>query len=67
MQNTYISSLIFAFLTTLSVTTIAAPSIKPEAPTPITAQISQAEQSATGSREHGIAIVEVCGRLGHFL
>ena len=46
MQSTYISSLIFAFLTTLSVTTIAAPSIKPEAPTPITAQISQAEQSA---------------------
>ncbi len=46
MQNTYISSLIFAFLTTLSVTTTAAPSIKPEAPTPITAQIIKAEQSA---------------------
>ena len=46
MQSTYISSLIFAFLTTLSVTATAAPSIKPEAPTPITAQISQAEQSA---------------------
>ncbi|RQO49928.1 ComEA family DNA-binding protein [Pseudomonas sp. KBW05] len=46
MQNTYISSLIFAFLTTLSVTTTAAPSIKPEAPTPITAQITKVEQSA---------------------
>lgn len=46
MQSTYISSLIFAFLTTLSVTTTAAPSIKPEAPTPISAQISKAEQSA---------------------
>jgi competence protein ComEA len=46
MQNTYISSLIFAFLTTLSVTTTAAPSIKPEEPTPITAQITKAEQSA---------------------
>lgn len=46
MQNTYISSLIFAFLTTLSVATIAAPSIKPEAPAPITAQMTKAEQSA---------------------
>ncbi|MBD9458522.1 helix-hairpin-helix domain-containing protein [Pseudomonas sp. PDM05] len=46
MQNTYISSLIFAFLTTLSVTTTAAPSIKPEAPAPISAQINKAEQSA---------------------
>ena len=46
MQNTYVTSLIFAFLTTLSVTTSAAPSIKPEAPTPLTAQISQTEQSA---------------------
>ncbi|MCS3513212.1 MULTISPECIES: ComEA family DNA-binding protein [Pseudomonas] len=46
MQNTYLTSLIFAFLTTLSVTTTAAPSIKPEAPTPITAQMTQAEQSA---------------------
>lgn len=46
MQNTYISSLIFAFLTTLSVTSTAAPSIKPEGPTPITAQITKVEQSA---------------------
>lgn len=46
MQNTYLTSLIFAFLTTLSVTTSAAPSIKPEAPTPITAQIANPEQSA---------------------
>ena len=46
MQNTYISSLIFAFLTTLSVTTTAAPSLKPEPPTPITAQITKAEQAA---------------------
>nr|WP_314566394.1 ComEA family DNA-binding protein [uncultured Pseudomonas sp.] len=46
MQNTYLTSLIFAFLTTLSVTTTAAPSVKPEAPTPITAQMSKAGQSA---------------------
>ncbi|MBZ6456745.1 ComEA family DNA-binding protein [Pseudomonas fluorescens group sp.] len=46
MQNTYLTSLIFAFLTTLSVTTTAAPSIKPEAPTPITAQMPKAEQPA---------------------
>ncbi|WDU60669.1 ComEA family DNA-binding protein [Pseudomonas poae] len=46
MQNTYLTSLIFAFLTTLSVTTSAAPSIKPEAPAPITAQIANPEQSA---------------------
>ncbi|NWA81901.1 MULTISPECIES: helix-hairpin-helix domain-containing protein [Pseudomonas] len=46
MQNTYISSLIFAFLTTFSVAANAAPSIKPEAPTPIAAQMNKAEQSA---------------------
>ncbi|NWA67463.1 ComEA family DNA-binding protein [Pseudomonas reactans] len=46
MQTTYLSSLIFAFLTSLSVTTTAAPSIKPEAPTPIATQMSKAEQSA---------------------
>lgn len=46
MQNTYLTSLIFAFFTTLSLTTTAAPSIKPEAPTPITAQLSKTEQSA---------------------
>ncbi|BDB18530.1 helix-hairpin-helix domain-containing protein [Pseudomonas allii] len=46
MQNAYIASLIFAFLTTLSVTTTAAPSVKTEAPIPITTQMSKAEQSA---------------------
>lgn len=46
MQNTYLTSLIFAFLTTLSVTTTAAPSLKPEAPTPITTQMSKTDQSA---------------------
>lgn len=46
MQNTYISSLIFAFLTTLSAVTTAAPSIKPEATAPITVQMSKTEQSA---------------------
>ena len=45
MQNSYLTALIFAFLTTLSVTTTAAPSLKPEAPAPITAQISKVEQS----------------------
>ena len=46
MQKIYLTSLIFAFLTSLSVTTTAAPSIKPEAPTPIATQMSKAEQSA---------------------
>jgi len=46
MQNTYLSSLIFAFLTTFSVAATAAPSIKPEAPAPITAQLTKADQSA---------------------
>ncbi|OYU06338.1 MAG: competence protein ComEA [Pseudomonas sp. PGPPP1] len=46
MQTPYLTSLIFAFLTTLSLTTTAAPSIKPEAPTPITAQLSKTEQPA---------------------
>ncbi|WP_028619493.1 MULTISPECIES: ComEA family DNA-binding protein [Pseudomonas] len=46
MQNIYISSLIFAFLTSISVATTAAPSIKPEAPAPLSAQTRQAEQSA---------------------
>lgn len=45
MQNIYLTSLMFAFLTTLSFTTTAAPSIKPEATTPITAQVAKAEQS----------------------
>jgi competence protein ComEA len=46
MQNTYISSLIFAFLTTISVAATAAPSIKAEPPTSITTQMTQPEQSA---------------------
>ncbi|CRM17031.1 competence protein ComEA [Pseudomonas sp. 2822-15] len=45
MQNAYISSLIFAVLTSLSVATTAAPSIKAEAPAPITAQMANVEQS----------------------
>ncbi|CRN01049.1 MULTISPECIES: ComEA family DNA-binding protein [Pseudomonas] len=46
MQNTYVSSLVFAFLASLSVATTAAPSAKPEVPTPISAQMIKAEQSA---------------------
>lgn len=46
MQTSYLTSLIFGVLTTLSLTTIAAPSIKPEAPTPIIAQMSKTDQSA---------------------
>lgn len=46
MQNTYLSSLVFAFLTTLSITTTAAPSVKPEAPAPITAHVSKSEHSS---------------------
>ena len=46
MRNTGLTSLICAFLTTLSGTTTAAPSIKPEAPTPITAQLTKTEQPA---------------------
>ncbi|MDY4302200.1 ComEA family DNA-binding protein [Pseudomonas salmasensis] len=45
MQNLYLSSLIFAFLTSLSIATTAAPSIKPEPPTPISTQMTKAEQS----------------------
>ncbi|MBD8100306.1 ComEA family DNA-binding protein [Pseudomonas fluorescens] len=46
MQNTYLSSLVFAFLASLSVATAAAPSAKPEAPTAISAQMTKTEQSA---------------------
>ncbi len=46
MQNTYISSLIFAFLSTLSIATSAAPSVKPEPPTPIAAQVTKTDQAA---------------------
>ncbi|MGB3123871.1 MAG: helix-hairpin-helix domain-containing protein [Pseudomonas sp.] len=45
MQTAYISSLIFAFLTTFSVAATAAPSIKPDAPTPLAAQMTNVEQS----------------------
>ncbi|WP_288855342.1 helix-hairpin-helix domain-containing protein [uncultured Pseudomonas sp.] len=45
MQNTYISSLIFAFLTSISVATTAAPSAKSEAASPIAAQMASVEQS----------------------
>ena len=45
MQNTYLTSLIFAFLTSISLATTAAPSIKPEPPTPIAAQMTKTEQS----------------------
>lgn len=45
MQTAYISSLIFAFLTTFSVAATAAPSIKPDAPIPLAAQMTNVEQS----------------------
>lgn len=45
MQKLNISSLVFAFLSSLSVATTAAPSIKTEAPNPISTQMSKTEQS----------------------
>lgn len=45
MQNTYLTALVFTFLTTLSVATTAAPSVKPEVPSPISTQIANPEQS----------------------
>jgi competence protein ComEA len=45
MQNAYISSLIFAFLTSISVATTAAPSVKPEASAPVVSQMTKVEQS----------------------
>lgn len=45
MYNTYVSSLFFAFLTSISVAATAAPSAKPEAPSPISVQMTQTEQS----------------------
>lgn len=45
MQNTYLTALVFTFLTTLSVATTAAPSVKPETPSPISTQIANLEQS----------------------
>ncbi|ROM51111.1 ComEA family DNA-binding protein [Pseudomonas rhodesiae] len=45
MHKAYFSSLIFAFLTSLSLATTAAPSNKPEIPTPITTQMTKVDQS----------------------
>lgn len=45
MQNTYLTALVFTFLTTLSVATTAAPSVKPETPSPVSTQIANPEQS----------------------
>ncbi|MHA4966581.1 ComEA family DNA-binding protein [Pseudomonas extremorientalis] len=45
MQNAYISSLIFAFLTSISVATNAAQSVKPEASAPVVSQMTKVEQS----------------------
>ncbi|MDT3232538.1 ComEA family DNA-binding protein [Pseudomonas sp. rhizo25] len=45
MQNTFISSLIFAFLTSLSVATTAAPVAKPGVAAPTLAQAAKTEQS----------------------
>lgn len=47
MHNMYISSLIFAFLATLSAASTAAPSVKPQAVAPVEAQMTQVEQSTT--------------------
>lgn len=44
--KTSISSLIFAFLASISVAATAAPSVKTEAPAPIAAQMTKVEQSA---------------------
>ncbi|NNA89735.1 ComEA family DNA-binding protein [Pseudomonas gessardii] len=46
MRKSVFSSLLFAVLTSLSVTAMAAPSAKPEAPVPVAAQVDKSEQSA---------------------
>ncbi|WP_395608512.1 ComEA family DNA-binding protein [Pseudomonas sp. B22129] len=46
MQNTYISSLIFALLTSISVGATAAPAVKPEGPAPVATQMTKSEESA---------------------
>ncbi|HEC54300.1 MAG TPA: competence protein ComEA, partial [Gammaproteobacteria bacterium] len=46
MNKTCFSSLIFAFLSSISLATTAAPSTKPETPTPIAVQMTKAEQSS---------------------
>ncbi len=45
MHKAYFSSLIFAFLTSLSLATTAAPATKPETPTPIATPMTKVEQS----------------------
>lgn len=45
MHKAYFSSLILAFLTSLSLATTAAPSNKPEIPTPITTQMNKVDQT----------------------
>lgn len=45
MHKAYFSSLIFALLTSISVATTAAPSTKPETPTPITTQMTKVDQA----------------------
>ncbi|MDY0835418.1 ComEA family DNA-binding protein [Pseudomonas sp. SED1] len=45
MHKAYFSSLIFAFLTSISLATTAAPSTKPETPTPITTQMANVDQT----------------------
>ncbi|NMX64216.1 competence protein ComEA [Pseudomonas sp. WS 5059] len=45
MRRSVFSSLFFAILTSLSITAIAAPSSKPEAPVPLAAQLSASEQA----------------------
>jgi len=46
MRKVTFSSLFFAFLTSISLSTNAAPSVKPETPTPISAQMTKAEQTS---------------------
>ena len=46
MRKATFSSLFFAFLTSISLATTAAPSIKPETPAPITTQMTKAEQTS---------------------
>ncbi|MFC6337435.1 competence protein ComEA [Pseudomonas sp. CCM 7891] len=46
MRKSCFSSLVFAVLTSLSLAVTAAPSAKPESPTPIAAQMAQAEQTS---------------------
>jgi competence protein ComEA len=45
MRKAYFSSLVFAVLTSISLAVSAAPSAKPETPTPIAAQMTKAEQT----------------------